>query len=171
MNKEENDLLQKMIEENQTPDNTNYIRLAKNSKIIRNEINILLENIKKYEPDLDKINEESMDACPFLFANLYSLYTKIRKSTINLNILNKLLDILEDIENGKYNQQEGSYQVGLYLKEIFIDSDFKILAERDKVNQNNDNQPNLTQPASKITWKEFKYLYCKEIKIEEDEAY
>ena len=49
-------------------------------------------------------------------------------------MLNKFLNVLKQIEDGKIDQHEGSYMVGTILKEIYIDSALK-KAEKTEIAQ------------------------------------
>ena len=75
----------------------------------------------------------------------------ILKENMDSSILLKLLDVLEQIENGELDQHEGSVKVGTYLKEIYIDSK---LAESKRIDEMYP-QPVQVNPKN-ITWKEFK---------------
>ena len=60
--------------------------------------------------------------CSFLFNNYTNLYNKLIKNTLNLEIMDKFLVTLKKIETNEINQHEGSYIIGEYLKQIYIDS-------------------------------------------------
>lgn len=147
--------LRKMIESNNVVDKTDQIRELKHSSLIRNAIQSLLQ-VKEEHRDLLTTNKEEFEKialakCSFLFYNYVELYNIILKESMNLNILTKLLDVLELIENGELDQHEGSFQVGKYLKEIYIDHK---LAESKRL----DELYPQTAPVEpkKITWREYK---------------
>lgn len=150
--------LQQLIKTNNVEDQTSLIRDLKHSVKLRNEINQMLEIKEKYINDDIRMNEESISQCFFLFTYYTDIYNKIKKDEINLKILFKFLDILEQIENDELDQHEGSFLVGTLLKELYIDSALK---KADKLNMANnttieDNKP-YVEPIQ-ISWKQFKNI-------------
>ena len=118
---------------------------------------------QKYER-LRKSNPNEFDAicvkqCNFLFNNYTDLYNKIKNDNLDLTILEKVLDILKKIEDGELNQHEGSYLVGKYLKEMYIDSALKT---REKIEAKEKNKKVPKKPFAnsekKISYKDFKLL-------------
>ena len=80
---------------------------------------------------------------------------KVKKDEIDLQMLNKFLNILKQIEDGKIDQHEGSYMVGTILKEIYIDSALKKSEKSEKKNKKNKGDEKPIKPA-KISWKQYK---------------
>lgn len=118
--------LNSFIEENNVDDNTDNIRIDKHSDLIRNDIKEYMQLKKKYER-LSQTNPKQFDMmcnknCSFLFNNYTNLYNKLIKNTLNLEIMDKFLVTLKKIETNEINQHEGSYIIGEYLKQIYIDS-------------------------------------------------
>jgi hypothetical protein len=70
-------------------------------------------------------------------------------------MLNKFLNVLKQIEDGKIDQHEGSYMVGTILKEIYIDSALKKAEKTDKKDNKNKKDDKPIKPV-KISWKEYK---------------
>ena len=70
--------------------------------------------------------------CSFLFNNYTNIYNKLKKNTLNLEIMDKFLLTLKKIESNEINQHEGSYIVGEYLKKIYIDSALKEDKQKNK---------------------------------------
>ena len=118
---------------------------------------------KKYER-LSKTNPSEFDRmcvsqCKFLFNNYTDIYNKVKNDNLNLAIMEKFLDILKQIEDGELNQHEGSYLVGKYLKEMYIDSALR----QDEKHENNDGKKKVQKKPSsvqekKITYKAFKIM-------------
>lgn len=118
-----------MIKANETEDCTEEIRSKKQSVLIRNDVKQMVYLKQKYAR-LASSNPNEFDAmcvkqCNFLFNNYTDLYNKIKNDNLDLRILERFLDILKKIEDGELNQHEGSYLVGKYLKEMYIDSAIK----------------------------------------------
>jgi hypothetical protein len=67
----------------------------------------------------------------------------------DLSILNQLLDVLGKIECGECDQHEGSYLVGKYLKELYID---------DVLRRSERNEPKPPTPTLEVTWSQFKTM-------------
>jgi len=144
--------LQKMIKANNVEDQTELIRELKHSHLLQNDINNLIMLKAKHRNNQDKINEEGMNECGFLFTYYTDIYNKIRKDEIDLKILNQFLNILRRIEDGEIDQHEGSFLIGTLLKELYVDS---ALRKADKLNQD---EPEMVQPREvvNISWKDFK---------------
>jgi hypothetical protein len=145
--------LQKMIKANNVEDQTELIRDLKHSHLLQNDINNLIMLKAKYRNNQDKIHEEGMNECGFLFTYYTDIYNKIRKDEIDLKILNQFLNILRRIEDGEIDQHEGSFIIGTLLKELYVDS---ALRKADKLNQ--DEEEEIVQPREvvNISWKDFK---------------
>uniref|UniRef100_A0A6C0CTY6 Uncharacterized protein n=1 Tax=viral metagenome TaxID=1070528 RepID=A0A6C0CTY6_9ZZZZ len=145
--------LQKMIKANNVEDQTELIRELKHSHLLQNDINNLIMLKAKHRNNQDKINEEGMSECGFLFTYYTDIYNKIRKDEIDLKILNKFLNILRRIEDGEIDQHEGSFIIGTLLKELYVDS---ALRKAEKLNQ--DEKEEIVEPREvvNISWKDFK---------------
>ena len=147
--------LQDMIKANNVEDQTDLIRNLKHSEILRDEVRKMTDIKSKYPGDHDKIHYECISECNFLFTYYTDIYNKVRKDEISIDLLNKFLDVLRDIENGKLNQHEGSFLVGTILKELYIDSALK---KADKLNEENKDlkSPEPKKPITDMSWKQFK---------------
>lgn len=144
--------LQKMIKANDVEDVTDLIRELKHSHILENDINQLLLLKAKYRNDPDKIHEQGMQDCGFLFTYYTDIYNKVRKDEIDLTILNKFLNILRKIEDGEIDQHDGAFLVGTLLKEMYVDS---ALRKADKLNENEvvEDKP---REKIEISWRDYK---------------
>jgi hypothetical protein len=91
------------------------------------------------------------------------LYNKIINDKLDLSILERFLAILKKIEDGEIDQHEGSYLVGLYLKEMYIDSALKSNKNANvntNVNTNVDHVTSTVNNEKKISYKDFKISKC-----------
>jgi len=147
--------LQKMIKANNVEDQTDLIRELKHSHLLQEDINNLLMIKAKYRTDVDKINEEGMNECSFLFTYYTDIYNKVRKDEINLSILNKFLNVLRRIEDGEIDQHDGSYLVGQLLKEMYVDSALKKAGKLDQQNKT-ENAAAPKNESLNVSWKQFK---------------
>ena len=145
--------LQKMIKANDVEDQTELIRELKHSHLLQNDINNLIMLKAKYRNDQDKINEEGMSECGFLFTYYTDIYNKIRKDEIDLKILNQFLNVLRRIEDGELDQHEGSFVIGTLLKEMYVDSALRKAA---KLNENQEQEYVQPREVVNISWKDFK---------------
>lgn len=148
--------LQNMIKANNVEDQTDLIRNLKHSTILRNEVNSMIMIKARYRDDPDRINAECINECCFLFTYYTEIFNKIKKDEIDISILNKFIDVLKEIEDGKLDQHSGSFMVGTLLKELYIDSALKkankLNEEREKTKEYKE-QP---LEAKNISWHEFK---------------
>ena len=152
-----------LIKANDTDDCTEEIRSKKQSVLIKNDVKHMIVLKQKYER-LRKSNPNEFDAicvkqCNFLFNNYTDLYNKIKNDNLDLNILDQVLTILKKIEDGELNQHEGSYLVGKYLKEMYIDSALKT-KEKLEAKERNKKVPKkpFANIEKKISYKDFKLL-------------
>jgi hypothetical protein len=110
----------------------------------------------KYRGDDNKIMEECMNECGFLFTYYTEIFNKVKKDEIDIGILNKFIDVLRKIEDGELDQHEGSFLVGTLLKELYVDSALK---KAEKLNE--EHQENKVEPKKaeiNISWKQYKKM-------------
>lgn len=94
--------------------------------------------------------------CNFLFNHYTILFNKLKKDNLNLQLMMKFLEELKNVEDGKYDQNEASVNVGKLLKEIYIDS---ALYEQSKRDKNMKDKVQFKKPISKnLTWKTYKNI-------------
>ena len=149
--------LQNMIKANNVEDQTNLIRNLKHSDLLKNDINALILLKAKYRNEPDKINENALTECNFLFTYYTDIFNKVKKDEIDLGILFKFIDVLKKIENGVLDQHEGSFIVGTLLKELYIDSALK---KADKLNEEHEkSNPKVPfKEPNNISWRQFKKM-------------
>ena len=69
------------------------------------------------------------------------------------------LDVLNKIENGYMDQHEGSYEVGLLLKKIYVDSALKKAEKLDA--EHSQKEPEYKGPQVNVSWSQFKKMQGK----------
>lgn len=148
--------LQKMINANDVADCTEDIRLKRHSGPIRRDIKCMVET-KRVFTRLQATNPKEFEdkligECRFLFDNYTDIFNKVLKDEIDLNILYRLLDVLEKIETGELDQHSGAYEVGKLLKELYIDSALKKAKKLDEAHK--EDNPVKKEPK-KISWKQY----------------
>ncbi len=146
--------LSNMIKANNVEDQTGLIRNLRHSQILRNEINNMIVLKAKYRGDDEKIYSECVNESNFLFTYYTEIFNKVRKDEIDINILNKFLDVLRKIEDGDLDQHEGSFMVGSLLKELYVDSALK---KAEKLDANSEKAPEPKKAEMEISWKQFKH--------------
>ena len=153
--------LQKMIKANNVEDQTELIRSLKHSHLLQDDINNLLLIKNKYKNDPDKVNDEGLKECTFLFTYYTDIYNKVRKDEIDLNILNRFLNVLRNIEDGEFDQHDGSYVIGSLLKELYVDSALK---KAGKLNDEHEKNAEKVVPKEiiNVSWKTFKQSHSAE---------
>jgi hypothetical protein len=147
--------LQNMIKTNNVEDQTGFIRNLKHSQIIRNDVNNMIMIKAKFRGDDEKIHEECVNECNFLFTFYTDIYNKVRKDEIDIGILNKFLDVLRNIEEGELDQHEGSFLVGSILKELYVDSALK---KAEKLNAIEEQKPEPIKAQQNVSYKQFKTM-------------
>jgi hypothetical protein len=107
----------------------------------------------KYRGDDEKIYSECVNESNFLFTYYTDIFNKVRKDEIDINILNKFLDVLRQIEDGELDQHDGSFMIGTLLKELYVDSALK---KAEKLDANSEKTPEPKRAEMEISWKQFK---------------
>ena len=154
--------LQKLIDANETQDHTEVIRRVKHSSQIYQDVSTMIK-LKRDYARLAKSNPKQFDAicvsrCEFLFKFYTDLFNRLKSDEIDLKLLFKMIQILRDIEDGKLDQHEGSFEVGKILKKIYIDSALKRSEHLDAeqaAKDKREKKPAKPQ-AEKISWAEYK---------------
>ena len=154
--------LQNMIKANDTEDVTRQIRENKQSNLIKTDIKQMLFLKQKYNR-LAKSNPNEFDQicvkqCQFLFNNYTDIFNKIKNDTLNLTIMDKFLNILKRIEDGELDQHEGSYLVGLHLKELYVDSALRNQKKIEANDRKKKVQKKPIAPEKNISYKDFKKI-------------
>ena len=160
--------LQKLIDANGTENHTEVIRRVKHSSQIYADVTTMIK-LKHDYSRLAKSNPKQFDAicvsrCAFLFTYYTDLYNRLKSGEIDLNLLYKMIKILREIEDGKLDQHEGSYEVGKILKSIYVDSALKrsenldaeqaAKEKRGTTKAAKTSRPDI--PEKKLSWAEFK---------------
>jgi len=153
MNENDRLNLKRMIGQSDCDDNTDAIRKLKHSKLIRAELNTFIK--LKRNTRGDDFDDVCRNKCSFLYNNYMDIFNRLIKDELDLKIFGRLLDALENIEDGKVDQHEGSVIVGTILKELYIDSALK----HGNNISDTDTPAQPTYVDSKtISWKQFKVL-------------
>lgn len=150
----------KMMRQEGVQDNTQKIRNLKHSQKIRQQVEIMM-NIKKKYTRLDKKMMDTMidSKCGWLHRNYANIFLKLKKEQLNLQILDKFLETLSEIEDGNLDQHEGSVKVGQLLKEMYIDSAMKNKQQQEEKDKKRSKQKNtFKRPVNKISWSEYKKM-------------
>lgn len=163
MNPEERLNLKKMLaQSDEFVDHTEDIRRVKHSGLLLDSMRDI-EKFKRSHAELRATNmAEFTDQCAQLAPLMYNLYTdlfhKLVKDELNLVIMIKLIRILELIEQGQLDQNEGSVMVGKMLKELYVDSAVRSGANLDKARESAEagNVPEPREPSKAISWTQWK---------------
>ena len=163
MNPEERLNLKKMLAQNSDyVDHTDDIRRLKHSKLLLDSMRDI-ENLKRSNSELRKTEPEKfIDICKNAAPLMYNLYTdlfnRLTKDELNLVIMIKLIRILELIEQGQIDQNEGSVMVGKILKELYVDSAVRIGENLDKINEKSSVKSVDNMEPKRIQWNEWKQI-------------
>lgn len=151
-------MLQKMIKEYNAEDTTSQIRKLKHSDLIRTDVTKMVSLQSKYSR-LDKDTKRRIieKQCNFLYSNYTNIFNKLYKKQLDLNILNRFLNILKDVEEGEQDQHEASVKVGEILKQLYIDSALREKKQIEEREERHSKKPT-TKKHRKISWKQYKRL-------------
>lgn len=152
MNNDDRIQLSKLINEFDTEDTTKKIRELKHSKLIMENV-IGIQKLKKsyariIKDDFKYFEEIAISRFNFLYVHYPDIFSRLIKDEINIDMLSKLIMILSYIENGKLDQHEASYQVGLLLKNMYIDPKLEDKDEKPKTEYR--------EPTHSISWTDYK---------------
>jgi hypothetical protein len=150
MNEEQRLQLGELMRENNTVDNTELIRELRHSKKIRKCVEVI-EEIKINHPkaDLKELDRLCMESANFLFRNYTVIYNKLIRNQIDINVFYVFLDKLKQIENGKLSQQEAAYDIGMLLRNMYIDPRLKEMEEK--------KEPDYKK-GKDVSWSDFKNM-------------
>ncbi len=154
MNEDERKYLHKYMTENKVEDTTEKIRATKQSDKLKNDV-VKLLSLRRNIRNTDRFRQQCERQCFYLKTHQKKLYEKLleNQNKETLAIVDKMLTILTNIENGKIDQNEGSYEFGKLCKEIYVDP---------KINNVDDNKSlNDERKIENISWKQFKELKMK----------
>jgi hypothetical protein len=147
--------LQRMMKENDVAETTDQIRELKHSKLIRQDVKHMKALKKKYTRiSYDQFKQIATTQCNFLFNNYTNIFNRLVSDELDYNIMHQFIDVLEEIENGKLDQHEGSFQIGMILKKLYIDSALK---REERFNEDG-KKVSFKKPVHKVSWEEFKLL-------------
>ena len=162
MNAEERLNLKKMLAQNTDyVDHTEDIRRLKHSGLLLDGMRDI-EKLKRANVELRQNSpDEFFEMCKLAAPLMYNLYTdlfnKLVKDELNLVIMIKLIRILELIEQGQVDQNEGSVMVGKILKDLYVDSAVRLGDKLDKQREEeNTAQTNQKKEPKNISWKKWK---------------
>ena len=161
MNTQERLALQNMLRESDAPDMTSQIRTLKHSKPIKTDVEIIQHLKKEYQRIMRSNPSQFKDICKsrakFLYDNYTHIFNKLVSGDLDVSILYKFLSVLERIENNEINQHEGSYIVGTFLKELFIDSAIREDKRKDtKREKKREKKP--VNPKANLSWSDYKKM-------------
>ena len=161
MNTEEKLNLKKMLAQNKDyVDHTEDIRRLKHSGLLLDGMRDI-EKLKRANRELQQLNlDEFTEMCKLAAPLMYNLYTdlfhKLVKDELNLVIMVKLIRILEMIEQGQVDQNEGSVMVGKILKELYVDSAVRLGDKLDKEREDENPTPESKPEPKNISWNKWK---------------
>lgn len=139
-------------------DNTEYIRKHKISSSIRKDVERMKE--LKLQHTIAQQNEESFvelcrQECAFLFMNQPGIFYRLFKNELDLTLLQKVIDTLQQIEEGNMTQHDASVNIGQLVADLYTDSALKAAANLDAKNPV-ESKPQPKTPTHSVSWQEYK---------------
>ena len=116
----------------------------------------ILKNLiqRKYSKlKFDTLQQMCMKRANFLYTNYTNIFNKLVKGELNLEILGRLIMILQKIEKGECDQHEASVMAGTILKELYI---YSALKKQEKIDAKHKAKEKRTRNGKKISWMEYK---------------
>ena len=139
-------------------DNTDYIRKHKISSSIRKDVERMKELKSRYT--IEQQNEESFvelcrQECSYLFMQQPGIFYRLFKNELDLTLLQKVIDTLQQIEDGHINQHDASVNIGQLVADLYTDSALKAAANLDAKNPA-EAKPEAKRPVHSISWSEYR---------------
>lgn len=154
MDNKENLNLKKLISEYKPEETTEKIRKLKHSLLIKQDVEEIILIKRKYSKlKFDTLQQMCIKRSNFLYTNYTNIFNKLVKGELNLEILGRLIMILQKIEKGECDQHEASVMVGTILKELYIDSALK---KQQKLDAKHKVKEKRKRNGKRITWSEYK---------------
>ena len=155
MDSKDNLNLKKLISAYQPEETTEKIRKLKHSLLIKQDVEEIILTKRKYSKlKLETLQQMCMKRANFLYTNYTNIFNKLVKGELNLEILGRLIMILQKIERGECDQHEASVMVGTILKELYIDSALKKQEKSDSKYKKA--KEKRIRNGKKISWSEYK---------------
>ena len=151
MNDSQRIQLSKMINEYNTEETTDKIRKLKHSTKIQKDVHTFSLLKTKYLNQPDMLKEKVYKECNFLFNHYPELLSRLVTEELDVSVLFKLIEILKTIEDGKKDQHEASYNVGLLLKSLYVDKNLH--------SDNGEESDNKKKPVNNVSWKSYKKIH------------
>ena len=142
MNPEQRIKLNELIRANNSADNTSLIRELKHSSKIWEDVKKMI--LIKHGKEWKDVEAKCISEAQFLYTNYTMIFNRLLRDRIDVSILYKFLNVLKDIEEGKLDQHEASFQIGTLLKQMYIDPKLEEIKEPTYVK------------GETISWQEFK---------------
>ncbi len=142
MNPEQRIKLNELIRTNNSVDNTPLIRELKHSSKIWEDVKkiILLKKDKEWK----EIEAQCRIEAQFLYTHYTMIFNRLLRDRLDVSIFFTFLGLLREIEEGRLDQHEASYEIGMLLKRMYVDPKLDI-------------QPTHVTGQS-ISWQEFKKI-------------
>lgn len=121
MNQQERLQLKHMMATNNVQDYTEEIRKLKHSTLMQIDMERIQE-LRNQEPDLQRLKNQCMIECSFLFTNYPDLYIRLVKGELDLGMFYKFINTLKKIESGKLDWHEGSYEFSSIARDMYMSS-------------------------------------------------
>lgn len=154
MDSKQNLNLKKLVSEYKPEETTEKIRTLKHSLLIKQDVEEIILTKRKYSKlKFDTLQQMCMKRANFLYTNYTNIFNKLVKGELNLEILGRLIMILQKIEKGECDQHEASVMVGTILKELYIDSALK---KQKKIDAKHKAKEKRMRNGKKISWAEYK---------------
>lgn len=143
-------------------DNTEHIRRVKHSFKILHDIRVI-EQLKRanrdvYENDKTRFRDMAIEHAAFLFTNYTDIFNRLLKDELNLAIMIRVVKVLEMIEEGKVDQQEGSAIVGKLLHELYVDSNNRMTQHLEEADGNFDDSKQQKNQGQTVSYKQWKQM-------------
>jgi hypothetical protein len=154
--------MDKLMKNADTAGNTQRIRALRHGRKIQAQVR-LLQELKVSHKDMALMDPAKYDRmvhshCDFLWSNYMMIFNRLLRDEIDVDILNRFIETLIQVEDGEMDEFDASVKVGGILKELYLDSAIKRKEkqeDKDKLLQAAE-AGKKRRPARDISWSQFK---------------
>lgn len=145
-------------------DHTDRIRGDKSAARLRADVSaidvVLRQSLTLKTADIDEVRDwvftESQRVAPSLLAEMPVVFTKLLCGEVDVPLFLTLIDVLEEIEDGKITQKEGDARAGKLLFRVFIDKKSAAAAREEQEREERGEEAAADGGAKKLSYSEFK---------------
>jgi len=151
--------LSKLLSDKDLEQTTEKIRSLRHSPRIKADVDTMIALKRQYSRlSRERVKDMATTRCSFLFNNYTNIFNRLAKDELDTEILYKFIETLRRVEEGNLDQHQASYEAGLVLKRLYVDSSARQNSKRDE-----ESGPTHREPVHKMSWAVFKAMTMSDV--------